>query len=494
MKLKWSYGILFILSFLVVVVLNVLSSDLVHRIDLTENQEYSLSESTTKVLDRLEDRLTIKLYFSKNLPAAMLPLQQKINDILQEYQTRTGKDVVVETIHPDLSEAAAEEVEAAGVQAVEVNVIEKDERQVKKVYLGLGIYYKDQKQVIPVLSDVANLEYVIDLSILKMTQKSLPTVGYLVGGQPEGYQLVPQLVGQIAKPIDLSKQDNWTALNLTSILLVNPVELDKKTLAQIEVAHDNQVPVLIFASTQKATDELKAEPQKTGLDDFLEKVGLALSNEFVLDPKYNQQAGFQRGQMQVYVPYAFWVKSVKGLMSDESIITKALEELVFPWTNEVQILAEQNADVTVLAHASENSFLEVGDDTQIDPDYINRLQTLPQMEKRALMVSAQVKDKGLVLVSGSASMIEDRFLQQMQTNAVVLINALEVATWGDFLVGVRSRAITSRPIQELDYQEKSLIKWAVTLGSPAVLVLCGLIFLGLRKKQRQLKIAALAST
>lgn len=487
--------LLFILSLAVVVVLNLLLSNQVWRFDLTENKEYSLSDSTVKLLDRLEDRLTIKLYFSKDLPSAMLPLKQKLDDVLQEYQTRSSKDIVVEVIHPDLNEESKELAQVAGVQPVEVNVIEKDQQQIKRVYLGLGLYYKDQKQVIPVLTDVSNLEYVIDLSVLKMTQKTLPTVGYFVSENQEAYSLLPQLIGQIAKPIDLKNEKAWSDLNLTSLVLVNPIDLEPSHLKFIKELQEQKVPILIFASTQKVSAELKSEPVQTGLEEFFDKMGLALSDGFVIDPKYNQQAGFQRGIMKVYLPYPFWVKSGSQHLSDQSIITKPLEELLFPWANQIQILADQKPSlkVEVLAKSSEHSFIQASDQNSIDPDYLNSLTELPQMEERPLLVMVQEKDQAPIFVSGSSSMIEDRFLQQVQSNAILLVNALEMATWGDYLIGVRSRAVTTRPLVDLTYENKQLIKWGVTFGSPLLLVVFCLLFLSFRRKRRQKMVLAIQS-
>ena len=47
---------------------NFISRDLFFRLDITDNGIYSLSESSKKVVEKIEDRLTMKVYFSDNLP------------------------------------------------------------------------------------------------------------------------------------------------------------------------------------------------------------------------------------------------------------------------------------------------------------------------------------------------------------------------------------------------------------------------------------------
>ena len=50
------------------VLLNLTSRDIFHRFDLTDNKMFSLSNSSESILEKVDDRLTIKVYFSDNLP------------------------------------------------------------------------------------------------------------------------------------------------------------------------------------------------------------------------------------------------------------------------------------------------------------------------------------------------------------------------------------------------------------------------------------------
>ena len=52
----------------ILVIFNVVSRNWFFRLDLTENKMYSLSESSKSVVSKIDDRLTMKVYFSDNLP------------------------------------------------------------------------------------------------------------------------------------------------------------------------------------------------------------------------------------------------------------------------------------------------------------------------------------------------------------------------------------------------------------------------------------------
>ena len=53
----------------IVLVINFLSNELHLRLDLTDNHQYTLSKATRDILNNLEEPVTVKAYFSKDLPA-----------------------------------------------------------------------------------------------------------------------------------------------------------------------------------------------------------------------------------------------------------------------------------------------------------------------------------------------------------------------------------------------------------------------------------------
>ena len=55
------------------------------RWDLTDNKMYSLSESSKSVVSKIDDRLTMKGYFSDNLPGEYGNNRRYLQDILEEY-------------------------------------------------------------------------------------------------------------------------------------------------------------------------------------------------------------------------------------------------------------------------------------------------------------------------------------------------------------------------------------------------------------------------
>ena len=67
---KSTIGILnLVLALLVLVALNLVSSNLFFRADMTDNNAYSLSRVSRESLAILEDPLRVKVFFSSDVPA-----------------------------------------------------------------------------------------------------------------------------------------------------------------------------------------------------------------------------------------------------------------------------------------------------------------------------------------------------------------------------------------------------------------------------------------
>ena len=55
----------------ILLLLNLIGRNWYKRFDLTDNKMYSLSKSSENVLDKIDDLLTMKVYFSDDLPGAV---------------------------------------------------------------------------------------------------------------------------------------------------------------------------------------------------------------------------------------------------------------------------------------------------------------------------------------------------------------------------------------------------------------------------------------
>ncbi len=88
-----------------------------------------------------------------------------------------------------------------------------------------------------------------------------------------------------------------------------------------------------------------------------------------------------------------------------------------------------------------------------------------------------------VIVIGNALFATDQFLGQFGANSLFLQNAVDYLTLGDQLITIRSRGATDRPLAQISNTTKSTIKLLGILGTPALVILLGLIRFGMRRRK-----------
>ena len=93
MKNKQSSYMLYGIYVIAFVLLNLISMNYFMRIDLTDNQMYSLSNSSKSTIDKIDDPLNIDLYFSDDLPGQLQNNKRYIQDLLEEYVAYSNNTV-----------------------------------------------------------------------------------------------------------------------------------------------------------------------------------------------------------------------------------------------------------------------------------------------------------------------------------------------------------------------------------------------------------------
>ena len=157
---KKNFIIYSIVLFVALIVFNMISRNIFFRWDLTDNKMYSLSNSSKDIVDKIDDLLTIKVYFSNDLPGELSNTKRYLQDLLEEYEAKSDNIRFFFT-DPESNEKLQEEAQRDGIQPVQMQVVEDDKLEIKKVYLGMVMLYEDKKETIPVIQTATGLEYLI---------------------------------------------------------------------------------------------------------------------------------------------------------------------------------------------------------------------------------------------------------------------------------------------------------------------------------------------
>lgn len=169
----------FILYIVVIVLINIVGITLFFRVDLTRDKLYSLSLASRDVVATLSEPLSIKVFFSKDLPAPYNNTERYLRDLLGEYAAKGGKyfNYTFYNVTPDggtLTGTADENRNMArdyGIQPVQINIMENDEIKFKNAYMGLVIIHGDLMEKIQTITATNGLEYQLTTAIQKLNNK-----------------------------------------------------------------------------------------------------------------------------------------------------------------------------------------------------------------------------------------------------------------------------------------------------------------------------------
>ena len=530
-KLKYGGNTLAVVAIIfgILALINFLSTRRFIRADLTEDKRYTISKATKNVLDSLDDIVTITAYFSTN-PAEVGQIRRDIRDVLDEYNA-FSKKLQIDFVNPaDFDDGQKQELRFKGIPEVQINVVKKDKAEIANVYMGISIGYSGKEEILPVVRSTANLEYELTSTILKVTTKEAKTVGFLTGHgefdiNDQNYQQFRQLLDKNAQgqynltSVDL--QDGKAVENTVATLVVAGVtqpltEREKYEIDQFIMRGGRAVFLVDPIQLQPGT--LQAAPLSTGLNDLLEHYGAKLGNNLLLDRRFHDTARFQQGFMTVIQPYPYFVKIIKQNFSVENTITNQLEAVTLPWTSSLEIVAKEGITATALAKTS-----EFGQSVQ---GYYNLMPSspIPDADLQTYTVAAALEGKFKSFYadkevppavatadteeSESAAPVQDaevrptkteseqtqivvvgtaQFLTQLRPDGVnFFLNTVDWLTLGDALIGIRSHAITDRPLREVSEIEKNFIRYLCTIGIPLLVVVFGLVRYFLKRRAKQL--------
>ena len=116
----------FILFVIFLVLLNLAGHKAFVRVDLTAPKSYSLSKASKTLVKNLDSPLSIRVFFSDNLPSTYTSVSQYVKDILSEYKGVANKNFSVSFM--DMSKPENEDLARnLGIQQVQIQELKNNE-------------------------------------------------------------------------------------------------------------------------------------------------------------------------------------------------------------------------------------------------------------------------------------------------------------------------------------------------------------------------------
>ena len=469
-----SYTLILLLG---LVIINLVGRSWYLRYDLTDTKMYSLSSSSKNVVEKIDDLLIMKVYFSEDLPNELGNTRRFLQDLLEEYTAKSNGNIRFYFSAPESSEDLEKEARKDGIQPVQMQVVENDNLQIKQVYLGMVILYDGEKETIPVIQTTTGLEYLITTKIKNLVDTDRKTVG-LASFTSNDDMPTKNISDQLKQHYKVRKIDINTEIDSDiDILLVSGTKdsVSADLISNLDNYLESGRNLLVSQSgvftdmqTQQANDIT------SNVFDFISKFGVSLNKNLVLDKSCGRvQVQQQMGMFRMNVPMEYPFLPIIKSFNKNELIVSGLEQIHLFFPSEIiidSVLNENVIDVKKLFSSSNNSGIMSGMYTlSPDPKSNPFLSNLNQKGK--VLGSSSVLKNGaeLILISDS-QFLSDEAGMSIPENNVFLINAVDYLSGDKELISLRSREITSRPLEEIEDGSRRTWKW-INILLPSILII-----------------------
>lgn len=499
MKRDWTSRSALIIIGMILVALNLAGLNLFVRVDLTDDNVYSLSDATISILENLEDPVTVLVYFTADLPAPYSSNRRFLKDKLDDYHAYGGSRFEYRFEDPNNNDELKQQAAEHQIPPVQIQVIESDNVQLKNAYMGVVIQYGGGTERIPVIQDLTTLEYDITSAIRRLTRTSIPTIGFLSGhGEPDPEKDMAILFQSLSANYTVEKVAVTDGIlpDVDALLVVAPTDsIPEPTQRAIDayIMDGGRVGFLlnrISADLQTG----RATPQSSGLEEMLLSYGMGLKTDLIMD---NQSSALtvQRRQglfnLQQQIPYPFFPVSTS--FYDESMMVNRLSSLMFYFTSSIDVSIAEPERVTrsILAQSSSRA------QTQEGFFFVQPTLDLPEFsggpipmiaayegEFSSAFEPARIGIPSRMVLVGDGDLLNESVIGTIPGNIEFGLNLVDWLVQEEALLGIRSKSVAARPLDETTSSVRPWIKYGNMLGPVLLVILFGLARWYSRKRRK----------
>jgi gliding-associated putative ABC transporter substrate-binding component GldG len=517
LKTQTVFRLLVVLGILILV--NVISIRLFWRLDVTKNGIFTLSDASKQLMRSLDDRVTVRAYFTEDLPAPYNNNRRMLLDELNEYKAYARGNLQYEFIDPT-GEKGEQEAQQQGVAPVQVQVMKDDKFEVKRGYMGVVLQFEDRKEVLPVLQNTANLEYELSSTIKKLTSKTQRKFGLLTGQGEPGLNEMSRAQEVLRRQADLVSVDlnknTPVPQDIAALIIAGPTNtIPEPVKFQIDqyIMRGGKVAFLLN-KMEASLQSRMGRPIELNLDDMLQRYGVKLNSDVVRDVQcasvsiMQQQFGMSI-QSQVPFPYI----PIASKFSEGNMMVKDMQGIVLFFASSLDTLGvgANGLRAEILIRSSKQSGRQTGM-LMIDPlQHFVREDFQESGIPLATVVSGSFKScyagkpipsdtaagstpvstspltvspETRIIVIGDGDFMRDQYTSR--DNLTFFANMVDYLADDAGLITIRSKEASAPPLEPVSDGGKKAIKYANLIVPPILVIGYGMMRWRNRKTRRKI--------
>lgn len=358
------------------------------RVDLTEDQLYTVSSGTVDMLQSLENPVTLEFFFSDKLSSDLPQLRdfaRRVRELLEEMAIKSNGQVTLTVIDPEPFSEEEDRAAELGLQSTPLSLGGPE------IYLGLAASNaNDHSEVIEFLQPEREqyLEYDVAKMLHIVGRDKAPKVAMLAGLQVSGgfdmqtRQPTPawMAISQLQQMFDVTTlQDGFESIedDVDVLILIHPPELQGASRYAIDqfVLRGGNLIAFVDPNAEQAggANPMMPSPgaasRSSNMKDLFQQWGFELADAKVLgDVQHALQVGSPRTGQPVRHLGILGYNSAS--FDQDDIVIRELDLLHFATAGVLQPLADSELNFQPLVLSSNQSMLIDASkfEMMLDPD------------------------------------------------------------------------------------------------------------------------------
>ena len=499
--------------------LNTLSNQLFSgaRLDLTENNLYTLNSGTFKVLETIKEPITLRLFFSDKLSRDIAPMReygQRVREIIEEYVVRSNGMIRLERVDPEPFTDNEDLAILYGLQGMQIS------QAGEKFYFGLvATNSTDDISTIPFFEQNREtyLEYDIsrivnDLANPKKKKlgliSSLPINGGLAYPDAPASEYVSpweiyNRLGEAFEIISIPSDSIRIPNDIDLLMIVHPKDLENITKYAIDQFVMSGKGTIFFVDPYSEVERnaLPIEQRRTyipgsNLNTLFSNYGAYVEPGMIVGDRISgRKVTIGRSQNSRVITYVLWLSLTKDLMNPNNLITNELESILTNTPGGIVRSKDAKSKFEILYSSNADSMLIERFKIQFRPDptlLLSEFQSDQATKNLAVSLTGQFNsafkdgppkpedggepfinrnhkietNRGNILIFADTDMLSNSIWTQKQDNfgketftpisdnGSLVINAVEYLSGGGELIALRTRGTSMRPFIVVEELQK----------------------------------------
>lgn len=466
------------------------------RLDLTANNQYTLSEGTLEILDSIDEPINLQFYFSEESSRELPPIRTyaaRVREMLEEMAARADGKLRLTIIDPKPFSEEEDEATSSGLQAVPTGLGGQN------LIFGLvGTNATTGRVIVPFLQPDKEtfLEYDVAKLIQSLVVETKPVIGLISalpvsGGFDPGTRQMSEPWAVIAglrdlfevRPLGTDLASIDSAINV--LLVIHPKELSDNTQYAIDQFVMRGGRLMVMVDPQATIDQSQADPQNPTADMFSAKTsdlpklfagwGVEYNpGQVVADRRTALQVSVAQGRPPVRHPLILGLG--REQMNQEDIVSAELDTVNLDTAGHFRLAQDSTLSLEPLLQSSNDAMLIDAERVRFVPDP-SELMTDFQPSGENYVLAARLSGPlrtafpdrsgedhlteatapAQILLFADVDMASNRLWVQVQSffgqqiqnpfasNGDLLVNGIDNISGSSSLISVRGRGTSSRP-------------------------------------------------